>query len=58
LDVLNYNIWNDIVYGVTEIHASLFEAMHLAAKKLILSSDLIKELKAKDSKNIREGLEV
>ncbi|MCJ7444389.1 MAG: hypothetical protein MUO26_07665 [Methanotrichaceae archaeon] len=55
MDALTYYIWNDIVYGVIEIHASLFEAMHLAAKKQNLSSDLIEELKAKDSKDIREG---
>lgn len=49
---LTYDLWNDIIDGVIEAHASLFEAMHQAADGLNISGALVDELKLQGVKEI------
>jgi hypothetical protein len=52
--VLIYDIWNEIIYDVVEIHSPFLDAMKMAAKNLNLSSDLVNELKRAGSIEIQE----
>lgn len=49
---LTYDLWNDIIDGVIEAHASLFEAMRQAADGINLSKELVEELKLQGVKEI------
>jgi hypothetical protein len=49
---LTYDLWNDIIDGVIEAHASLFGAMRQAADGISLSKELVDELKLQGVKEI------
>jgi hypothetical protein len=49
---LTYDLWNDIIDGVIEAHAPLFEAMRRAADGTRLSGELVEELKLQGVKEI------
>ncbi len=49
---LTYDLWNDIIDGVIEAHASLFKAMRKAADGINLSKELVEELKLQGVKEI------
>ncbi len=49
---LTYDLWNDIIDGVIEAHAPLFEAMRQAADGITLSGELVEELKLQGVREI------
>lgn len=49
---LTYDLWNEIIEGVVDGHAPLFEAMHQVAEGIRLSRELVEELKLKGIKEI------
>lgn len=51
---LTYDLWNDIIDGVIEAHAALFEAMHQTADRTHISGALVEELKLQGVKEIGE----
>ncbi|MDD1758920.1 MAG: hypothetical protein LUQ22_09350 [Methanotrichaceae archaeon] len=52
---ITYDLWNDVIDEVIRIHTPLFEAMRRAERYLILSRDLVDELKIKGFKEVQEG---
>jgi len=55
LVAITYDLWNDVIDEVIRIHTPLFEAMRRAERYLILSRDLVDELKIKGFKEVQEG---
>ncbi len=51
---LTYDLWNDIIDGVIEAHAPLFEAMRQTADRTHISGALVEELKLQGVKEIGE----
>lgn len=51
---LTYDLWNDIIDGVIEAHAPLFEAMRRTADRTHISGALIEELKLQGVKEVGE----
>ncbi len=49
---LTYDLWNDIIDGVIEAHAPLFDAMRQTASRTQISRALIEELKLQGIKEI------
>ncbi len=55
MNALTYDLWINVIDEVIRAHAPLFEAMRRVEKNLIVSKELVDEVKLKGFKEMRKA---